>query len=304
MLSETAKSRGVVGSRRGGASAPHELVRDGTFELAAWSGLLSRAARQTHAGAEAISPFGFELGGDRSFLRRDLSRFYVLLRLDPGVAARQRELAVDFLRALRRDLKRNSPEFARSVGVWRANRANIELVAGCAEAPLRMVNVLSRVTDDSALGDYADYLVCCARGILDGRLGEAAAFETSTRARRRLFQLVEMIGEACELALGTAPVGRFPHHRLYADELAAFARGHENQPIVEVERELLRDWALPALARLAAAIETPESPSDTIVRLAVADLYSPARLTCTASRAGHRRLRRVVAATYRDFFAA
>lgn len=285
------------------AAPAHELVRGGELDLAAWGGFLARAARRAHPGAEAICPFGFELAADRSFLARDLTRFYVVLRLPPEAAEREATTALDFLRHLRRDLELGAPRFTRTVGVWRCNRVSLELGAGAGSEPLRMINVLSRVTPESALADYAGYLVAAARGILDGAVGEAAAFERSTRARRRLFQLVEMIGKACELALGSAPVGSFPCYEIYCRELVGFAGGRENQPIEEVERELLRDWALPALRRLATLMESPDSPSDTVRRVEAVDQYSGAALSCSVSAAKVLRLRAVIEKTYRELHA-
>lgn len=282
-------------------AASHELVRAGELDLAAWDGLLARAARRTHPSAEAICPFGFELGSDRSMLRPELTRFYVLLRLAPELADREAATALAFLRHLRSDLEGKAPRFAGSVGVWRCNRVTLEQHGRSGVAPLRMINVLSRVTPESALADYAHYLIAATRGILDGRVGEAAAFERSTRARRRLFQLVEMIGNACEKALGSAPVGAFPCYGIYREELIDFASGRENRPVTAVERELLADWALPALRRLAALIESPDSATDAPRRLETVDQYSGSPLSCSVSTAKSLRLRRVVEKTYHDF---
>lgn len=282
-----------------------EIFADGSFHLRSWRDLLNRATKDLSADCEAICPFGFEVFDDKRFLSRDLKRFYILLRVLPEDAGSSDEIAFEFIDELRHRLAAQAPLFYQSVGIWRANRVTLpgrsgELSRGI--DGMRMVNVLCRITRKPALEDYGRYVIAAVDGILDRTLGEAASFEQSTRARRRLFQLFQILDRSFHQVFFTKLTTQRLHPRaLYENELLDFQRGRENQPVTHEEIESLNHVVLPALRNLSALLKTPLSPEDPVQELQVADCYSDHFLKLRGSTMRIARLVDFIESSYRSY---
>jgi hypothetical protein len=166
-----------------------ELDKDGSFDLRKFRAYLDVAARRTNPAMQAICPFGFELFGDNSYLRKELDRIYVLIRFPPD--QQNSDISLRFVELLCLLLKTNAPHFFGSIGLVRLDKQN--LLRPNNDMSTRILNVRTRGTTISALDDYAYYIMASTDGILSSQLGESAAFESTPRARRRVYQLFRMV---------------------------------------------------------------------------------------------------------------
>jgi hypothetical protein len=280
----------------------HEFVSNRTFRLRRWREVLDRVAAEVSENCQAICPFGFEVLGDPKFLRGDLTRFYVLLKIAPGDAGISDALGLEFATSLYSELAEWAPDFARSVQLVRCNRSTCMTGQGDPAVPVRMINVLCRVTRDPPLTDYGKYVVAAIDGILTGELGEAHWFERSTRARRRLFQLFQMIDFVFHAVHSTELAGgKLPGSLVYREELKDFMVGRENQPVRPEERMALEEIVRPKLRELSIRLRAPVNDADRIVRETVGDCYADRVLTINASTGMMTPMIDFIARTYTQF---
>jgi len=267
--------------------------------------MLDLAAQGVTADCEAICPFGFEMFNDKRFLARDLQRLYILLRVLPDDGGSSDDIAFEFINRLKQQLAIQSPSFLQSVGIWRANRVTLSGITeenAWTTDRMRMVNVLCRITREPALVDYGQYVIAALDGILNRTLGEAESFERSTRARRRLFQLFQMLDRSFHHTFNTTLSTQMLHPRaLYENELRDFQQGRENQPVTTEELESLNHVVLPALKKLSALLKTPLSATDEIEELPIADCYSNRILNLRGSKMRIARLVDFIESSYREY---
>jgi hypothetical protein len=152
---------------------------------------------QKYAGIETISPFGFELLGDKQFLNKNLKRFYCYIGLpkQERKISEQATLTVieNFSTILFESIKLYFPLLTKDFILTIHQNKFIKLrsenyIPQCTD---KLLDIQVRYTDNSILDDYADYIIATLAALHDGK-DEARFFIHNTRFRSRTFQLYVM----------------------------------------------------------------------------------------------------------------
>jgi hypothetical protein len=176
----------------------------------------------------------------------------------------------------------------------------------CCSPADRLLSINIRHASDSALDDYARYLVCALGAIVDGTLGEMARFEIDTRARRRFFQLAAMLERLVTrvvLAPGAVPacVPRLAFRVDQPDEFQQFYDGVTSTAATPEERQLRDAVVVPWIAKLLGATRGDPYAQSPDVRLAVKDFFSDRMLSVDLGGAVSAALVGEVIASFRAF---
>ena len=276
-----------------------ELEVNGAFDLRTWRRTLQRAAECVDA--EAICPFGFEILGQAGFLRGPLDRLYVLLRLHPRLAAETDALARKFIGELSAALREFAPKFSARLSLIRLDGRNISATPPPDVAP-KMLNVRTRISSEPAIVDYARYVVAAVDGILSGELGEATAFATAPRARRRVFQLFQMVDYLAARCFGTPRCAvAVPDQHRYAGEVSGMIAGDMLGEVSDAEAAIYSAVVRPKLETLQRVWRSLNGPGDILEEWAVPDMFTDGSIRVRVSRQRTAALVEFIARTYAAF---
>lgn len=275
------------------------LVQQGRFLFAAWNAVLGDVAARIEGIEDAVCPFGFEILRDEAYRRVVPRRCYVLARVAPAFAGDSDALAWRYCDALLNAVAARDPAFAGSIVLKRVNgRLSKRLRPDgyrCIPSD-RLLSIQLRQAPDSALDDYARYLLCVLGGVDQGTLGELVRFHVDTRARRRFFQLAAMLEHVVARLYPAVGTPSLPYRVDQPEEFQQFYDGVTATPPSEAELhhlEVVRPRILQLLTTLRAVGDAP-------VRVATRDFYSEAPLAVELC-AGAAALAEEAVASFRDF---
>jgi hypothetical protein len=169
------------------------------FNNRKWRQLLKQISEKTYfkkLGLEVISPFGFEILNDKSFLEKELKRFYCYLGLP-----KKHEGLVDvetlvnkFTNEVMHMIEVNFPEYKDDF-VLRIERNNfIKLRSNnyfCKRSD-KLLDVQFRYFEESLIKDYADYIIASLSALIENK-DEIKEFASNSRFRSRTYQLYVMV---------------------------------------------------------------------------------------------------------------
>ena len=275
-----------------------ELDKDGSFDLHKFRAYLDEAARLTNPATQAICPFGFELFGDPSYLRKELDRIYLLIQFPQN--EQDSDVSLRFVELFCLLLKSNAPHFFESIGLVRLDKHNL-LVPNNAMAN-RILNVRTRAATMSALDDYAYYIIASTDGILSSQLGESAAFESTPRARRRVYQLFRMVEylvdkcfgvESSSLVLPSPNSSLSEIHDLLAD---ASTNLHSLQDMA-----VFRNRLIPRLLDIQTILRSPWNSVVDSLSYEVRDLYTDRVIDVRLNKSRALAMKEYIVNSYHDF---
>jgi hypothetical protein len=240
------------------------------------------ALARVDARGTAIAPFGFEITQDHAFLKKPLQRLFVYLAVprdnDDGM------LLSAFGDALVGTLQERHPAFA--AGLHGLALPNRQLVLS--EQGTAVVFVFNTGDAQSALQEWARFLVLAAPCIALGTLPQIAGFPENGAKRAFVFQLAVIFhhlfdaGQCSEADLARLlPLTHAPPPDL---RLGKFARSVFSPP-TRREDEALRDIVIPQALRVLRHLEGPPPRRELVrVRDPHGELYLSADLDASCWR--------------------
>lgn len=173
------------------------LLIEKPFNNIRWRKMVDEACRlvdRENLGFSVISPWGFELLENRSFLSKNLRRFYCYIGVPKGHELDKRELAAEFYIELEKLLKQYEPAFLKQIVVAIEQDRLRKLRPDNYECEVldKLVDVQVRYVGKDIITDYAEYVILSLAGIANEK-AECQSYETNRMHRSRMFQLYIMI---------------------------------------------------------------------------------------------------------------
>jgi len=162
------------------------------FDNKQWRGIIELAQKDIEPswpGISVISPFGFEITGNRNHLERTLRKFYCYLGIPKKVKMDLTTITDEFSDRLMHHIKVRDTKFFDHLVLLIKNDSLIKFMEDgylCGKND-KLLDIQARVTDDIML-DYTDAVLSSINGLLEGR-GESSLFNTNAVKRSRTFQL-------------------------------------------------------------------------------------------------------------------
>ena len=176
----------------------HNLIQDDkTFNIDLWRQILNDTASTiggTELYLEVITPFGFEVTHDNSFLKRHLKRFYCYIGSANTFQQPSDELVTAFFNELYSQIKTIDPQFASEIILF-IIESDSHFKLSLKHSNYRpkwndkVISFEHRLYEQDLLTDYSDYLIATLWGFQDKTLPELSRFNESESVRCRLFQL-------------------------------------------------------------------------------------------------------------------
>lgn len=175
------------------------------FKNALWRSILNEACKKTclqlkvkNLKLDVISPFGFELTEDLSFLSKNLLRFYCYIGANAAGESLGRSVVENaFKDALTTELKKGYPEFWKDTVliITDANKLHrLREVEYMCKPGDKLIDIEFRgnVKKD-ILVDYADYVIALLGGMQSKKIREIKGFVESQISRNRVYQIYIML---------------------------------------------------------------------------------------------------------------
>ncbi len=170
--------------------------RDNVFNNKLWRKITSDVCREIDVekvGFEVISPWGFELLGDKNYLSKKLRRFYCYLGVPENFTVDKAQLAHRYAEALMQKLMLEYPKMAKDLVIVIEQEKLIKLkpdnhICGVND---KLLDVQVRQTKNGILFDYAQYVIAMLDGFITKK-GEVGYYHFNNTARWRLYQLYIM----------------------------------------------------------------------------------------------------------------
>jgi hypothetical protein len=259
---------------------PH-LRPDGGFDAVWWRTALDRVARSFSPQLDLIAPFGFEVLRDPAYLRRDLKRLYVYVRVSSPDRA---VLADAFAERLLAHLATEAPGFCEAIRFLLRPGARIELNP----SGDRSLRISAFVGTPPMLGEYARYLVAAPEALATGTLREVADFATSLSSRRYVFQLGLMVSRLYEAQQPPLPAGQVTQLlgliRRLAPVTSADARSPDGTEPNDAERDGLLDVVLPHARAVQSALRATVQAGGESETVRARDLHGDSVVSTTLPR--------------------
>lgn len=169
------------------------LYNNGKFNLVNWREIVQNAGvKILDSGCQSITPFGFEVIKDTSYLYKNLNRFYCYI-CSPQIKNNYLEIEKDFANKLLNEIKSNDEDFYKriSVIVYEHDKIGVDLIKDFSDDSI-LINIEQRICDN-LLVDYAQYLSCCLFEIENNTLQEFHRFHENLNVRNRCYQLYLII---------------------------------------------------------------------------------------------------------------
>lgn len=169
------------------------LYNDEKFNLVNWREIVQKAGvKILNSGCQSITPFGFEVTKDTSYLYKNLNRFYCYIS-SPQIKNHSLEIEKEFAKELLNEIKLNDNDFYKriSVIVYEHDKIDVDLIKDFSENSI-LINIEQRICDN-LITDYAQYLACCLFEIENDTLQEFHRFHENLNVRNRCYQLYLII---------------------------------------------------------------------------------------------------------------
>jgi hypothetical protein len=173
------------------------IKNDRTFNIDLWRHILRETAskiggKENHL--EVINPFGFEITQDKSFLQRNLKRFFCYIGAANQFNYPSDRLVQDFFDELYSRLKAVDPQFASEIALFIIEsdthlRHSLKPFGYQPQWNDRVIIFEHRTFQTDILTDYSDYLIAVLWGFQENSLPELTRFQDSEAVRSRIFQL-------------------------------------------------------------------------------------------------------------------
>lgn len=161
-----------------------------TSPYAAWRDLVDSVGRECSSVEEQISPFGFELLPDRSYMFRKLSRFFIYLKAAGAAPTGLTER--EFLGMLMQEGAGNDSPVTRTRVIITSEAVMVRDRGSDAYLYVRCISLPS---GKSLLRTYGDYISVTPILIADNTFPELQGFEARSSARRYVCQVTLMCSE-------------------------------------------------------------------------------------------------------------
>lgn len=254
------------------------------FDVASWRALLFEVAKRSGEDIQAISPFGFEILRDRSFLARRLSNFFVYVGTSSRDSKKKlEEICRSFTEHLVSELMASYVDFLREVRLISTPFFKIE----CERSGKRTIYVKCFPCHGSLLNDYAIYMIACIGGIVGGQIKAAIEFDRDPRSRRYLFQLC-IIHDALfrDVGGGLSSSARNDLmdliRQLHSAELQGLSRIDSGPS--DMELKVLHNLVLPYFRDLCEVVRETRSSMDCAVDIRSRDFHGQNWLTLNISK--------------------
>lgn len=141
-------------------------------------------------GLQVISPFGFELLEDKTYLSHRLRRFYAYIGVNKHLKLNKQKIISHFRKILFKKLSIVSPQMWNDIVIVIESDKIIKLKNDnyICKPTDKLIDIQLRVVDTDILTDYANYIITTLAG-LHLEKGEGGAFRTNLIWRWRLYQL-------------------------------------------------------------------------------------------------------------------
>ncbi len=271
-------------------------LRDVPLDCLHWRMLVNDAALRCGPVREAVCPFGFEVTGDRSFLSKDLRRFYVYVGVSEAAVEPHHFIAEQYAEKLMESMEIRYPRLFNHIDVVVTPRRTIHLHS---REPKRAIYIFVRPTHAGLIHEWAAYVLISAEMILGNRLPELRQFNADRLDRAYIFQLSVILHHIVDS-------GR---HRTEEDYRAIRRLASPNSrhsllvkatPATREEKRALANIVMPQMQSIADALRTQDDDSHG-VRLVVRDFHSDEVFKATFHRKGFELLVGRLVAAYQDY---
>lgn len=233
-------------------------LMDGGFNNQMWRKLLKDTCsvlQSEHPTISAISPFGFELLENKSFLHGQLRRFYIYVGEENGSF----DLANKFGKVLFEKLLKIDSCFLNDVVILIENDQLIKLKKNdyfCLPTD-KLIDIQVRTTQSDVLSDYADYIIASLVSI-DQEKGEVAGFRESKKFRWRLYQLYLMHEKLFGQLLQPLTAQQLHSYKVMAyyisNRIDIFYNGNIEETLSADEKSLVDNLIKPRIKQMIEAI--------------------------------------------------
>lgn len=174
------------------------LYNNDKFDLSNWRKIVQNCGIKTlDSKCQSITPFGFEVTKDVSYLYKNLNRFYCYIS-SPNILNHSLETEKIFANHLLNELEIRYNDFYKriSVIVYEHDKVCVDLIGKFSKNSI-LINIEQRICDDLIV-DYAQYLLCCLFEIENETLQEFQKFHDNINVRNRCYQLYLIIEYASQ----------------------------------------------------------------------------------------------------------
>lgn len=223
-------------------------------------------------GITAISPFGFELLGERSYLNNNLRRFYIYIGQPAGYPLSADELGENFKQNFFKQLQIIDEKFFQDVVITIKNDNLTKLKPDnyqCSEKD-KLLDIQVRSGCNDILTDYAEYLLASLTSILC-ETGEARNLKENTKFRWRAYQLYIMhekiFGHMINPLSKSELIAYTDVIKLISNRLHIFYQEKNNHiPATNHENLLIDELIKPRIQRIIKAISPKDGANEKIIR--------------------------------------
>lgn len=169
------------------------LYNNGRFNLVNWKKIVQNSGvKILDETCQSITPFGFEVTKDISYLYKNLNRFYCYIS-SPEIKNRSLETEKKFANELLSEIELSDNNFYKriSVIVYEHDKKGVDIIKDFSDNSI-LINIEQRICDNLII-DYAQYLSCCLFEIENDTLQEFHRFHDNLNVRNRCYQLYLII---------------------------------------------------------------------------------------------------------------
>lgn len=244
------------------------LTKSG-FNNAVWRSLLSQIGQHLDKdgiGIEVISPFGFELLEDRTYLAKSLRRFYAYIGVPKGQVVDEIDLISQYRETLLNTLRVvDQTMFEDIVIVIEGDRLKRLKPNDYQCQPTdKLLDIQLRYVETDILTDYANYIIAALAGLYHEK-GEGADYQQNRMRRWRLFQLYIIQEQLFGYLLPSFTVGEQALHQSIFQLTSNMIQFFYDPTLLfmgmtEEESVIISELVKPRIAAMYEAIQ-PRSPS-------------------------------------------
>jgi hypothetical protein len=230
----------------------------GGFNNKAWRKLLSMTCfelQNQYPNITAISPFGFELLEDKTFLQGALRRFYIYIAAE----SHRLELSEKFSKIFFEKLLVIDPLFFDDIVVLIKNDNLVKLKETnyCCTSTDKLIDIQARNTKLDILTEYANYIITSLMSIEQNK-GEVAEYQVSKKFRWRLYQLYLMHEKLFSDLIEPLTAQQLSCYklitRLVSNRIDIFYHDDGKENLDDVEKNLIENLVKPRIKAIINAI--------------------------------------------------
>lgn len=254
---------------------------DGSFALTSWREILQQALLPSGAN-EVISPFGFEVTRDPTYLRRKLRNFYIYLAVGENEPNEHQKSVETYATVLVDIIRERYFDFYKELyQVITPSRKAVIHTDG-----YRSFYIRYRKTKRGLLREYASYLLTAVGGIYNHQIKAINEFNNDPLSRRYLFQLAIIFTYIFKndiMGLSNEQKDKLVEHIRLLHTADVLNSDRENSPPSPDELFALTEIVLPYIHDLINFMKRPVAPEDVIDTLLVHDYHGPQDLSVQIS---------------------